>query len=82
MPFDWMHTEVPSLVVDRNQRKRRAMHEAEIRNRASLLLRLGYDQAYAVRRCMGNQVWSFDTRGVAPLTNEEVSGIVEGVFKR
>lgn len=80
MPFDWLNPTVPSNVRARDPQRRVSAAKDEIRARAGLLLRLGYDQSYATHRCLGNQAWGYEMAGTPPLGREDVGQIVAEVF--
>lgn len=82
MPFDWMHPEVPDAVRARSPGARRTMLEDDVKARAGLLARLGYDADYAVKRCSGNQAWGFEMSGSAPLSETEIRSLVQQVYSR
>lgn len=82
MPFDWMHPEVPDAVRARSPGARRAMVEDDVKTRAGLLQRLGYDANYAVKRCTGNLSWGYELRGASPLGEEEIRSLVQQVYTR
>jgi len=82
MAFDWWNADVPNTVRSTGTEKHRAMHIDEVRQRAGLLRRLGYEQSFAAWRCQRNLAWGFEMAGKAPLTDADVKKIVAEVFKR
>ena len=60
MDFDWMDYQLPADIVQRNAEGRVRQQRAEARLRAGLLRRLGYDQAHALHRVLGNQAWAWE----------------------
>jgi hypothetical protein len=75
MPFPWYQPDVPPPAPE----KARAMYEAELRDRAMLLLRLGYTAAETKLRLRGNVHWDFELHG-APPHLKRVDAIVDQVF--
>lgn len=82
LPFDWMEARIPDGILDRNADRRFAMHEEDVRVRASLLHRLGRPRDYALHRCLGNQEWAFDLYGECPLSKDEIRTLVRAAFDR
>ena len=76
MPFPWYQPDVPPLA---SPEKARAMYEAELRERAMLLLRLGYSVEEAKLRLRGNVRWDFELHR-APPHLKRVDAIVDQVF--
>jgi hypothetical protein len=79
MPFEWMKTDEHGS--DDGSRRVEACAR-EVRERAALLQRLGYDKATVVHRCMGNLVWAFSSQGTPPLTPAAVRKLVGEVYSR
>jgi len=82
MSFDWMESRVPEQVKNRGEQRRRDSCRREIRERASLLQRLGHDHAYALHRCLSNLEWSFEHAGESPLSTDEVRAVVKAVYNK
>ena len=82
MPFDWMHPTLPEAVRRRFPERRKAMHVAEIEERAALLQRLRWPRAHAERRCLANLAWDFEVVGTPPVETTEVQALVEAVYRR
>jgi hypothetical protein len=82
LPFDWMDYRIPDPVLERNADHRLAMHQDDVRVRASLLKRLGWPRESALHRCLGNQEWAFETYGVSPLSKDETRTLVKATFDR
>jgi hypothetical protein len=80
--FDWMDAEAPEATRDRGTEMRLATYAEEVRIRASLLKRLGYDQDYALHRCMGNIGWAYEMGGTPPLNRAEVKRLVGEIYAR
>ena len=78
MPFAWYHPDVPNEYRSAAE-KATAMYEAELRERARLLLRLGYSQEEAKLRLRGNVLWDFELH-TKPEHLDRVSAIVEKVY--
>ncbi len=75
MPFDWMTVpHAPAAAALREQTER------ALRERARLLHRLGYDARYAADRCRRDLAWEFELTPPAPLDDDAVDAIIEGVF--
>ena len=80
MPFEWMHTS--GETSQRSTVSSSESYTKDVRARAELLHRLGYDQAYALHRCLGNVAWAFSKQGKPPLSPAQVRKIVAGVYAR
>jgi hypothetical protein len=78
MPFAWYHPDVPNEYRCAPQ-KATAMYEAELRERARLLLRLGYSKEDAKLRLRGNVLWDFELHA-KPTHLDRVSAIVDSVY--
>ncbi len=78
MPFAWYRPDVPNEYRSAPQ-KAAAMYEAELRERARLLLRLGYTQEEAKERLRGNVLWDFELHE-RPAHLSRVSAIVDKVY--
>lgn len=82
MPFDWLVPDVPASVRARGPERLKAQHTDEVRVRAALLRRLGYDEAFATWRCQRNLAWGYERAGEAPLTAAQVAEVVAEVYRR
>jgi len=78
MPFPWYQADVPDELLA-SPDKARAMYENELRERAMLLLRLGYSAEEAKLRLRGNVRWDFELHGKPPHL-KRVDSIVDQVF--
>ena len=63
-------------------RSREEVAEEDVTERAALLRRLGYTQAEAVHRCLGNVAWSFSVQGKPALSPARLRKLVAAVYKR
>ncbi|MCA9558312.1 MAG: hypothetical protein H6704_19700 [Myxococcales bacterium] len=75
MPFDWMHVPHASAADALRDQTERALRE-----RARLLHRLGYDATYAADRCRRDLAWEFDLTAPAPLDDDAIDALIEGVY--
>lgn len=83
MEFDWMTAELPREIIARNAESRVAMAKDDVRLRASLLRRLGYDAAYAKHRLLGNQRWAYElVPGASGLSEKELMAEVDAAYAR
>jgi hypothetical protein len=78
MPFEWCHPDVPPSFADAGP-KAAVMYERELRDRAALLLRLGFSRVDAKRRLRGNVRWDFELHGSPPHLGK-VEPIVDEVY--
>lgn len=81
MAFDWYESKVPQAVQARFPESRKRMHEQEIRYRAGLYRRLGWDRDVAVARCLAHLGWGYETGGEAPVSEADVQRIVGEVYR-
>lgn len=81
MAFDWMHPRIPDSFRASWPDKGREAARREIRERASLLMRLGRTKKEAAARCRQNLEWDWDLSGKPPLLGE-VDGLVDEVYRR
>ena len=77
MPFCWMDEESGS-VVETTTKAETAINE--IRERASLLRRLGYAKADAVHRCLGNVAWAHSVSGTPAVSPSQIRKTVGEVY--
>lgn len=82
MPFDWLTPRVPAAVRARDPERRARSAESDVRARAALLQRLGYEQSYALHRALGNQAWAYEAGGEAPLSDDAVRAAVADVYTK
>lgn len=59
-PFVWLNAPLPKALQATFAAKFLAMHQHEIKERASLLRRLGYDQATVQNRLERYMVWEYE----------------------
>ena len=79
MPFPWYHPDVPREYTDRPD-KALQMYTLELKERAALLMRLGYSQEETIVRLRGNVRWDFELhRALAHA--DRVMEIVQTVFR-
>ncbi len=78
MPFSWYQPDVPEGYRS-GSAKALAMYEDEIRERATLLMGLGYSREDAKARLRGNVRWDFECNG-APAHLKRVGAIVDKVY--
>jgi hypothetical protein len=76
MPFDYLKPNIPADVTARGPAAHKAMREVEVRDRARLFKRLGYDQEYAVARCLAKLAAGYEIGGVSPLDEVDVRRLV------
>lgn len=79
MPFCWMDETTEATPVE-GHTSREETTEVEVRDRASLLRRLGYSQADAVHRCLGNVAWAFSVQGKPAITPARIRKVVLSVY--
>lgn len=79
MPFSWFHPNVPTEYTDAGQKAER-MYIHELRERAALLMRLGYTKDEARARLKGNVQWDFELHG-KPGHLGRIDEVVESVYK-
>jgi hypothetical protein len=79
MPFPWYHPDVPPELTARPERAQQ-MYILELKERAALLMRLGYDKAEAAARLRGNVRWDFELHDV-PKHLTRVEEVVEKVYQ-
>ena len=60
---------------------REEVTEEDVRDRAALLRRLGYTQAEAVHRCLGNVAWAFSVQGKPAISPARLRKLVAAVYK-
>ncbi len=78
MPFPWYQPDLPDDYRSAAA-KAGAMYETELRERASLLMRLGYSAEETKLRLRGNVRWDFELHGEPPHLRR-VDAIVDQVF--
>jgi hypothetical protein len=77
MSFPWMQVRKVRLPAGR----REEMYRRELEERAALLYRLGFTQARARQRLLGNVLWDFELHG-RPRHAADVDRVVDAVYKR
>ncbi len=83
MDFDWMNVELPQDILERNAEHRADAAKQDVRVKASLLRRLGYDAAYAKHRALGNQRWSWElVPGATAISEKQLREEVKAAFAR
>ena len=80
MPFSWNQTEA-SKPSHAKQDKALQMYEAEVYQRAALLMRLGYSLKEATSRLQSNASWDFEINAM-PKFSSRLKKIVEKVYKQ
>lgn len=79
MPFDWLKPNLSPSLSQRHADSGLAVQRTELREKASLLRRLGYSQAEAQSRLQGYVNGEFEPFHESPLAGE-VKAIVESVY--
>ena len=79
--FDWMTNPARNRG---SHDKRRAMAEAEVRQRAALYYRLGFSSQRAAQRIRANVGWEHSVAGVrAPqLADDDIRALVDATYAR
>lgn len=80
MPFSWYETETPKSNRS-NRAKALQMYEAEVYERAALLMRLGYSLKDATVRLQSNAQWDFEIREL-PKFGPRIEKITAQVYKQ
>jgi hypothetical protein len=78
MPFAWYEPDVPSEYTHAGT-KAAEMYDAELRDRALLLLRLGYSKEEITLRLRGNVLWDFELHA-EPAHLKRLTAIVDKVY--
>lgn len=81
MPFPWISSHIPADYAATFRDKALAMYREEVRQRAELLLHLGYSAQEAMARCRDNLRWDFELNGPCPIEGE-VQKLVQAVYLR
>ena len=79
MAFPWYQPDVPSRFALASN-KAATMYETELRERAALLMRLGYSKEEAKIRLRGNVRWDFELQKNAAPHLAKVELIVDKVY--
>ena len=79
MPFPWYRPDLPEDLQTNPDRVQK-MFILELKERAALLMRLGYDKAEAAARLRGNVRWDFELHS-SPEHLARVDEVVEEVFR-
>ncbi|MFH1464975.1 MAG: hypothetical protein ABIO70_11380 [Pseudomonadota bacterium] len=83
MEFDWMEYDLPAVILARNAASRVRQQREGARFRARLLRRLGYDQAYATHRVLGDAAWACELLpGGGIASEDELRAAVAEAFSR
>jgi hypothetical protein len=80
MEFCWMDKASVETNIEPT-RTREQVAEEDVTERAALLRRLGYTQADAVHRCLGNVAWAYSVHGTPALTPARLRKLVAAVYK-
>jgi hypothetical protein len=81
MPFPYLHAQVPPQLSDTFQAQALDSMRAEVRERAAVLVRLGWDADLAATRARQNLEWEFELHSPAPIL-AEIDALVRGVAQR
>lgn len=81
MPFPWLQADIPTSYQATFRQKALDMYRSEVRQRAALLLHLGYSAKEATARCRASLRWEFDMNGGCGI-EDEVPKLVQAVYKR
>ncbi len=79
MSFPWYEPEIPQRFAAAEE-KAAAMYEAELRERAALLMRLGYSREETKARLRGNVRWDFELQPGAAAHLAKVGALVDRVY--
>jgi len=79
MPFPWYEPDIPQEYKARPERVQQ-MYLRELRERAALLMRLGYAKEETALRLRANVRWDFELHD-KPVHLARVQEVVEGVYK-
>ena len=80
MQFCWMNEPNKEAEYEA-ERTRQDVMEEDVLQRAALLRRLGYSQAEATHRCMGNVAWAFSVQGKPAISAARLRKLVASVYK-
>lgn len=79
-PFDWHVPKIPGRVQD-GFREQALLHKrAELRERASLLRRLGYSESETLRRLSAYDAWEYEPFHSSPLATE-IARLVAEIYE-
>ena len=84
MPFDYMHSTVPRSFSSASE-KAEAQYLKELKDRAAMLHRLGYEKDAAVARLLGNVNWDWECSPVPSFVENlraAVPKLVEEIFSK
>lgn len=79
MTFPWYQPDVPPRFASAAS-KATVVYEQELRERAALLMRLGYSKEAAKTRLRGNVRWDFELQRAAAPHLAKVDAIVDRVY--
>jgi len=80
MPFCWMNEKAEERVQSTGSAAREDATIVEIRDRASMMRRLGHSKADALHRCMGNLAWAYSVSGQPAVSPARVRKLVNEVY--
>lgn len=78
-PFPWHDAQVPAGVSASFGDKFLDMHRRELKDRASMLRRLGYPREETLRRCEAYAEWEFEPFHSSPL-HKEIAALVDEAY--
>lgn len=81
MAFDWWEPRVGQVVRARAAERAQESLRQEIRDRAAILMRLGWDAEHARARCRRNLAWELELQD-EPAAAGEVDALVRRVYDR
>ncbi len=81
MPFDWLEPRVGQVVRRREAARTLEAHRRDVRDRAAILMRLGWSAADARERCRRALEWEHDL-APAPAVLSELDTLIAGVYER
>lgn len=81
MVFPWHQVHIPDELTRTFKDSGLEMYRREVRDRASLLRKLGYAKDDAKARCRQNLEWEYQLHGKAPIL-DEISKLVDEVYGR
>jgi hypothetical protein len=79
MPFDWYHPDLPDDYT-MSPLKATQMYTLELKERAALLMRLGYSKEETLKRVVGNVRWDFELHP-EPAHLEQARQVVDEVYR-
>ncbi len=82
MAFDWMQPHIGSAARARWASAARQAYLRDVRERAALLRRLGYEPQAVSTRCLRRARWEFELLRRQPVDIDEVQRVVEATGTR